>query len=377
MSKKKVLIFVPVYLPGYKSGGPIRSISNIVDLLSDSYDFYIVTKDRDSHETKPYPNVIVNEWNKVGDAHVYYTNNPSVNLLANLIKEKNYHLLYLNSYFSFKFSVLPLIINNYIVGEKRIKVCLAPRGEFSMGALKLKYYKKLIFIYLSNFLSLHKGVLWQASSEYEKEDILRFFNKAKIKIAPNIPTVYERSNKTIKFNGHLKLIFLSRISPKKNLHYALEILSKVTVKIDYHIYGVIDDETYWKKCLKIIDELPLNIKVKYMGSVPHNEVSKTLSQYHVFFMPTKGENYGHAIVESFMSGIPVLISDTTPWKALKEKNVGWDIPLESRQSYIDTIENLYLKKENGFSFQGDKIKKWILEELNLSEVEELNRELFS
>ena len=35
-------------------------------------------------------------------------------------------------------------------------------------------------------------------------------------------------------------------------------------------------------------------------------------EYDLLFLPTKGENFGHVILESMSAGTPVLISDTTP-----------------------------------------------------------------
>src|SRR5690606_22656373 len=48
----------------------------------------------------------------------------------------------------------------------------------------------------------------------------------------------------------------------------------------------------------------------------------------LFLFPTLGENFGHVILEALTAGCPVLISDRTPWRNLKQMEVGWDIPLE-------------------------------------------------
>jgi glycosyltransferase involved in cell wall biosynthesis len=58
------------------------------------------------------------------------------------------------------------------------------------------------------------------------------------------------------------------------------------------------------------------------------DVWSVLADSHFFVLPTLGENFGHAIVEAWQSGIPVVISDRTPWRGLAQKNVGWDLALE-------------------------------------------------
>ena len=67
-----ILVFCDYYLPGYKAGGPLRTISNMVDILGDEIHFKIVTRDRDSGDNKPYKDIILNQWLKVGNADVLY-----------------------------------------------------------------------------------------------------------------------------------------------------------------------------------------------------------------------------------------------------------------------------------------------------------------
>ena len=47
MGKPQVLVFIDWYKPYYKAGGPVRSMVNLVEHLSDRIDFHIVTSDRD------------------------------------------------------------------------------------------------------------------------------------------------------------------------------------------------------------------------------------------------------------------------------------------------------------------------------------------
>jgi len=52
--KKIVLIFVGAYTPGYKAGGPIQSIQNLVECLNNDFEFKIITSDRDIGDSKAY-----------------------------------------------------------------------------------------------------------------------------------------------------------------------------------------------------------------------------------------------------------------------------------------------------------------------------------
>lgn len=63
-------------------------------------------------------------------------------------------------------------------------------------------------------------------------------------------------------------------------------------------------------------------------------------QYDALYLPTTGENFGHAILESFMNSRPVIISDRTPWQNLTAKNIGYDIPLDRQEDFAITIDQL-------------------------------------
>ena len=47
MKKKKILIFIDWFLPGYKAGGPIQSISNFVNHFGTVFDISIITSNKD------------------------------------------------------------------------------------------------------------------------------------------------------------------------------------------------------------------------------------------------------------------------------------------------------------------------------------------
>jgi glycosyltransferase involved in cell wall biosynthesis len=69
-------------------------------------------------------------------------------------------------------------------------------------------------------------------------------------------------------------------------------------------------------------------------------VRSVLAEHDLFFLPTLGENYGHAIVEAMSVGTPVLIADTTPWRGLEGDGAGWDIPLDRKDRFIEVVERV-------------------------------------
>jgi len=376
---KKILIFTSHYLPGYRAGGPIRSIANLIHALSDDFQFFVITKDRDFLQTKPYQNIATDCWVMQNKVKVYYASPESINLIKfkELMSSQHFDVLYLNSFFGYHFSILPLFINKFKI-KKSMPVVLAPRGEFSQGALAIKSLKKRLFLIASKIIRLHKKLTYQASSKFEKQDILSHLNlnNVKVLIAPNLPNLSIQASDQPPYSGVLKIISVSRISPMKNLTFALEALKNIKGPVEFSVYGLIDDHEYWKSCQQIIERLPSNISVNVYGALDNSSVLDKLSQHHLFFLPTQGENYGHAIVEAMMAGLPVLISQATPWRNLTENEVGWDLSLNEKELFVEAIGRFRSNMAQGLFLDRQKISNWIKNKIKDSSTIRLNIELF-
>jgi len=320
MERKKVIIcFVHFYLPGFRSGGPTRTVANFVDHLSNEFDIRVICCDRDLGDDKPFSDLLSNKWNKVGNSYVYYIPPKKINLfnVSKILSETPHDILYLNSFFSYGFAIIPLLVKFFRLAPK-VPCIIGPRGEFSKGALSLKAFKKRLFIKFVKIIGLYKNLYWQASSEFELADIQREFGSVaeKIYVARDltpINTIYQKNTVSNKNERPLKIIFLSRITPMKNLDFLIDVLSRVSGKVEFNIFGPKQDLNYWEKCKLKLNNLPNNIVVNIMDEVPHDKVASIFSQNDLFAFPTKGEALGHIILESLSASTPVLVSDKTSW----------------------------------------------------------------
>jgi glycosyltransferase involved in cell wall biosynthesis len=120
----------------------------------------------------------------------------------------------------------------------------------------------------------------------------------------------------------------------------LQVLKNITHTISLSIAGPAENEDYWNECKKLIDQLPQHISVQYVGAKNKKEINALLQQHHLLLLPTKGENFGHAIFEALLAGRPVLISDQTPWLQLEKSKAGWDYPLNKPELFSSKIAEL-------------------------------------
>ena len=141
---KKVLVCCSSFYPAYKSGGPVRSLCNLIDVLGDSVMFDVLTSDRDMGDPDPFEYIVTNSWdNCYKEARVFYISPWYHSLLSvsKIFSEKRYDILYLNSFFDFKYSIRFLFLA--ILGRLKTRnIILAPRGELTLGAMSLKPFKK-------------------------------------------------------------------------------------------------------------------------------------------------------------------------------------------------------------------------------------------
>jgi glycosyltransferase involved in cell wall biosynthesis len=202
--------------------------------------------------------------------------------------------------------------------------------------------KKKIFINFSRILKIYNNVVWHATSENERLEILKYFgSNVEIFKISNLSIKSEKllyRKNICKKQGSLSIAFVSRIHPKKNLLYALSIVEKVKGEIEFNIVGPIEDKKYWSECEKKISKMPPNININYLGTVSNDLIIDEFRSNHVFLFPTLGENYGHVIIEAMLGGCPVIVSDQTPWKDLMSLNVGEDISLNNLENFTNSIQ---------------------------------------
>ena len=359
--KRNILIIMGRYLPGYKDGGPVRSMKNLTDYLGDEYNFKILTCDRDHGDDSSYDGIKVNEWNRVGKADVYYVSPGGFKTGLIVELSKKVDMIYLCGCFN-DYAINTLIANR--LGKIKIPIVIAAMGLFSPLEFRLKYRKKKLFTTVFNDTGMFKNVFWSATSEMEISEIRQQVHASaeKFFIAEDLPRKVE--NVTISKPSHvdnLRVVWISRIAPKKNLIAAIQILQQVHSRVHFTIYGPIHIEEYWQRCKKELEKLPANISWEYSGNVESEKVVEKLEQHHIFLFPTLGENYGHVIHEALSAGCPCILSDQTPWQELELHGAGYVFPLDCQSKFVNVIENYALMSDDELQQASEKAHRYAIE----------------
>jgi glycosyltransferase involved in cell wall biosynthesis len=334
-----VLVLLGCFWPGNDSSGPNQSFRALATALSNQFEFRLVARDRPTATGASTP-ARRDSWVDLGFARAHYCPIGPFGArgLRSLINQTPHDVLWLNSIFDREFSLPALAMRRLgLIGAA--PTLLSPRGEFGSGALGLKSTKKRVFLEAARRLSLWRGVTLHATSEAEARDMAAGVRgAAPIVVAPNIRLPIDAASFAASPDGALRLSFVGRIAPVKQLDYALNVLACVKAKIEFNIYGPAEDSAYWARCQELIAKQPPNVRVVWHGETSNDGVVAAMAATDLFFLPTAGENFGHAIFEALSTGVPVLISDQTQWRELAALRAGWDLPLADMRLWVEAIE---------------------------------------
>jgi glycosyltransferase involved in cell wall biosynthesis len=339
MNPKKLFISVDWFLPGTQSGGPARSIANLVENLRE-VQIFILSRNTDYGSAEPYTEVPSNSWVKyLPHVNVYYASKDHLkrSTFKRLLLEVQPDTVYISGIYSRYFSIMA----RQLAVRMRLHTVVAARGMLSPHALQVKPFKKWGYLLWVSFLGVYRKVHLHATSGMEAKDIARNIGaQSGITVIPNLPRTLEAPPPPLnKVPQAMKLISLGRISPEKGTLKSIEALRPMQGKISLIIYGTISDRKYWQKCYRAIQRLPSHVEVLYHGSLGAKspELLTVIKGAHALLLPSEGENYGHAIVEFLSQGKPVIIGRNTPWKGLELMHAGWETDSTTLSSALQSL----------------------------------------
>jgi glycosyltransferase involved in cell wall biosynthesis len=329
------------FWPDGDASGANQSLKGLCLALADAFEFRIVARDRPFGAKAPTaPEGL---WIDLGFAQITYLSRGWLREggLRRLLRETPYDLLMLNGFFDREFT-LPALIMRRLGWVPRAPTLLSPRGEFGDEALKLKRGVKRAWLAMTCGGNLLRGISLHATSDDEALSIAqRLGFHAPIRVAENIVSIMDQPPPLARpAGGPLRIMFLGRITPVKNLDYALRVLWVVQAPVLFDIYGPVSDARYGALCKALAAASPPHVEVRFKGGVANVDAPQILAAHDLMFLPTRGENFGHSIYESLCAATPVLISDATPWRNLEALCCGFDLPLDDPLTFAAAIERM-------------------------------------
>ena len=337
MTRPTVLVMMGGYWPGHEATGPNQSLRQMCAALQDRADFRIVGRDR------PFDGEPTGEtgcWIEREAMGVRYVA-PGRGLwqrLGAIVRETPHDLLWLNGYHDPEFTLGPLLYRR--AGRLPARATLlSTRGELAAGAITLKSWKKRLYGAMMRRSGMLRDVWLHATSSGEAADAAKAAPFARgVLTAPNVRLPVAAQPGASPTSEALRIVSVGRVTAVKNVLAMIEVLGRVERPVQFHLYGPIEEPDYWARCRAGIAALPPHVAVEHHPPVPNEQIPAIMAQSDLFFAMTRGENFGHAIFEALACGVPVLISDRTPWDRLEERDAGWALPLEHEAEFAARID---------------------------------------
>ena len=181
----KVLIVLPHYLPGYKSGGPQQTVKNICDVFRKYSNIFLVTQNQDFGENVPYE-LETNRWLRLYGIQIMYVSPKEYN--CKLLWELYNQFDTILACGLFCSSTIQLMEIHRILNKSRLYI--APMGVFSKNALAIRSSKKKIFLRVFSFIGAFKKIIWSFTSKEEQSEAIEAIGRKNINsyiIAEDLP----------------------------------------------------------------------------------------------------------------------------------------------------------------------------------------------
>lgn len=204
---------------------------------------------------------------------------------------------------------------------------VSPRGMASPWALANGGLKKKIAWQFYQKRDLESATAFHATANLEADELRQLGFKQPIAVIPNGIDLPEKMPSRNRVGGKKRMIFMSRIHPKKGLLNLVRAWKSANISDEWELLLVGPDEGGHRSEVEAeIKSAGLTDSIEFFGEVNDREKWQQLVNADVFVLPSFSENFGIVVAEALAAGLPVVTTTGTPWKQLEQNQIGWWIP---------------------------------------------------
>lgn len=345
----KILVIIPSYKPAYTYGGPIRAVSALSEVLAKSgHDVSVYTTSANGADEL---DVITGKEYIVDGVKVTYfprmtkghsTLSPQL-LSAFYINASKFNIIHIQSWWN-----LISVPVAWICIKKDILPVISPRGTLTNFTFTHNrvFVKKWLHSFIGKSL-LEKSVLLFSSTR-EKEEAKKYITPKFDYIIPNLLELPSKRYGNYREEEYLKVIYLGRIDPAKNIELLLEVFqSIIDTPMHLQIVGA-GDQAYTRELKEKSCDLS---SLEWLGSVDGEEKYKLLAEADVLVLPSHTENFGNVVLESLSQGTPVMVSENVGAKDyVLNNNLGWVVS-GGVKNWKAAFRTVWLEREKNTSIR--------------------------
>lgn len=244
--------------------------------------------------------------------------------------------------------------------KRGYRVVLTPHGMLEPWIIHRHYWtRKLPALWLYQKAAVQKADCLQATAESEKENLLKLGYNARIEVV-KLGIDAEGIEMKMSWKKTHRILFLSRVHPKKGIHYLIEAAALLREQLqDYQVIVAGEgDVEYIANLKKEIHAQGLEHIIQLIGGVYGQRKWQLFQQADFFVLPTHSENFGLAIAEALASGTPVITTVGTPWSDLNDAEAGAWIEIGTKP-LVECLRRFLLLSEEKLEQMGRKGRRLI------------------
>ena len=244
------------------------------------------------------------------------------------------------------------------------RLVISPRGMLSDWSWRHRRWKKWLAARLVHPGAFTQAHGWHATSEAEADDIRRRGFSQPVCVAPNGVEVPSAEELTRAHEVWTQLcpavavrpvaVFYSRFHRKKRLLELIDLWIDIAPKEWLLLVAGIPQEYTVESLTAYVQRRSAQERiVVFDGSdrpPPYGVAS-------LFLLPSHSENFGMVVAEAMAWGVPVLVTDSTPWAELSEQNAGWCVPWEN---YGPALRHAIAESTDRLEQRGARARDWVL-----------------
>jgi glycosyltransferase involved in cell wall biosynthesis len=245
-----------------------------------------------------------------------------------------------------------------------IPLVVSPRGMMTPWAWRHHRMRKIFAEYF-----IHPGAFkavsgWHATSPEEAEEIRQLGFSQPICVAPNGVDEPEENRltaakqhweaKSPALSSARVAVFYSRFHQKKRVIELIDLWA-ATAPADWLLLLVgVPEQFSIAQLQNYVTRTPRRSRIEvYDGAgqpAPYAAAS-------LFLLPSHSENFGLVIADAMAHGLPVLVTNSTPWSGVNERDVGWCVPWEH---YGETLRQALAETPDRLRERGRHAREWVL-----------------
>ncbi|MGN7986683.1 XrtY-associated glycosyltransferase XYAG1 [Pedobacter sp. 22226] len=349
----KIIHITASYKPAYIYGGPIQSVASLCEALlkvGDGEEIQVLTTTANgTEELEVQPGKVnlidgvpVTYFKRLTKDHSHFSPKLLIELRRAIRQTPDSKLIiHIHAWWNLV-SVLSCLIAKWY----EIPVMLSPRGMLTSYSFnnRKSVSKNLIHKLLGKKLLKYCHI--HATSEQEKQDILKIIEPKSITVIPNLVSFpLTASGLQALTDDPFRLLFLSRIEEKKGLELLFEALASIKIPWRLTIGG--SGNAKYIESLKLkAENLKLSDRINWLGLVNKEDKFNLMADHDLTVLTSYNENFANVVIESLSVGTPVLISGHVGLADyVADKELGWitslninEIKTELVSSYRDTVK---------------------------------------